>query len=280
VRRPDRVQSIARCPLRQTQRRVPGLRGEIIVRRAFIGSLYFRFSLPASAPLQRRRSADIPVRNNSPTPRNVSRPHSGSRPMLLRTGMSALRAWRRVRLRCVRSLLPPCAEAACILPPAFGYCPQNSVEEANPQGWQRVAGGRSGQRGNDHRKGARWFSTPERGARLNHLTREPRSTPGHLARNSHNQHLGSTSGTHGQAVTAQSSGTLPISSMRGRKESGTPPGCRAFCTPLPGGRRPGKPSATSGYRLATLRVGCSRMCKLHLQAGCPPLPGENPLTAG
>ena len=33
-----------------------------------------------------------------------------------------------------------------------GHFPPNSLAEANPQGCQRVAGGRSGQRGNDHRK--------------------------------------------------------------------------------------------------------------------------------
>ena len=59
----------------------------------------------------------------------------------------------------------------------------------------------------------------------------------------------------------------PISSTLGRYESGTPPGCGALPAPLPGGRRPEKPSATSGYRLATLRVGCSRMSKLLRMVG-------------
>ena len=36
---------------------------------------------------------------------------------------------------------------------------------ANPEGWQRVAGGRSGQRGNDHRKTASDGRAPRRGAR-------------------------------------------------------------------------------------------------------------------
>jgi hypothetical protein len=33
------------------------------------------------------------------------------------------------------------------LPLGFGHYPQNSPREANPQGWQKVAGGRSGQGG-------------------------------------------------------------------------------------------------------------------------------------
>jgi len=55
----------------------------------------------------------------------------------------------------------------------FGHFPQKLVAQANPQGWQRVAGGRLGQRGNDHRKGVGWASTPERGARHSHLTAAP-----------------------------------------------------------------------------------------------------------
>jgi hypothetical protein len=47
----------------------------------------------------------------------------------------------------------------------FGHFPQNSATESNPEGWQRVAGGRSGQMVNDHRKGVACPSTPERGAR-------------------------------------------------------------------------------------------------------------------
>jgi hypothetical protein len=49
---------------------------------------------------------------------------------------------------------------------------------------------------------------------------------------------------------AQFSGATPISIPRGSKESGTPPGCKTHPAPLPGGRRPQKTSATSGYRLA------------------------------
>jgi hypothetical protein len=36
----------------------------------------------------------------------------------------------------------------------FGHRPLNSLAEANPEGCQRVAGGRSGQGGNDRRKAA------------------------------------------------------------------------------------------------------------------------------
>jgi hypothetical protein len=58
------------------------------------------------------------------------------------------------------------------------------------------------------------------------------------------------------------SGAMPTSGMCPSGESGTPPRCRTSPAPLPGGRRPKKPSATSGYRLATLRVDCPRMSKL------------------
>src|SRR5271169_2585381 len=42
---------------------------------------------------------------------------------------------------------------------------------------------------------------------------------------------------------------------RRNSHSGTPPGCKTSPAPLPGGRRPNKPSATSGYRLA-IPSGC------------------------
>ena len=58
------------------------------------------------------------------------------------------------------------------------------------------------------------------------------------------------SGTRVRRVPAQISGAKPISSTRGSNESGTPPGCRSYPAPWPGGRRPKKPSATPGYRLA------------------------------
>jgi len=64
-----------------------------------------------------------------------------------------------------------------------------SVAKTNPQGWQRVAGGRSGQRGNDHRRSALDGRAPRRGVpeskrpdRSNHLTTARPFTPGHLAR--------------------------------------------------------------------------------------------------
>jgi hypothetical protein len=63
------------------------------------------------------------------------------------------------------------------------------------------------------------------------------------------------------------SGATPTSSTCPSGESGTPPGCRTSPAPLPGGRRPKKPSATSGYRLATLRVDCLRMSKLLRMVG-------------
>jgi hypothetical protein len=116
-----------------------------------------------------------------------------------------------------------------------GRFPQNLVAEASPQGWQRVRGGRSGQRGKDHRKRIGWSSTPERGCQT-----QPRD--GIMAL--HSELLG-------PQLSQQEigSGATPVSSPRGSNESGTPPGCRPSPVPLPGGRRPEKPSATSGYRL-------------------------------
>src|ERR1035437_1929808 len=61
----------------------------------------------------------------------------------------------------------------------IGHFPQNSAAESNPEGWQRVAGGRSGKMGNDHRKGVGWSSTPERGARRELRVADPK-TPGDL----------------------------------------------------------------------------------------------------
>ena len=63
------------------------------------------------------------------------------------------------------------------------------------------------------------------------------------------------------------SGATPISSRCPSGESGTPPGCRTSPAPLPGGRRPKKPPATSGYCLATLRVDCLRVSKLLRMVG-------------
>jgi hypothetical protein len=50
-------------------------------------------------------------------------------------------------------------------PLEFGRFPRSSLAETNPQGWQRVAGGRSGQGGSDHRKAASERGAPRRGAR-------------------------------------------------------------------------------------------------------------------
>jgi len=41
-------------------------------------------------------------------------------------------------------------------------CRRSCAHGANPKGWQTVAGGRSGQRGNDHRDSGEWGQrTPE-----------------------------------------------------------------------------------------------------------------------
>ena len=47
----------------------------------------------------------------------------------------------------------------------FGHFLLCSLAEANPEGWQMVAGGRPGQRGNDHRKPVSESAAPRRGAR-------------------------------------------------------------------------------------------------------------------
>jgi hypothetical protein len=128
-----------------------------------------------------------------------------------------------------------------------------AFSEANPEGCQRVAGGRSGQRGErPPEKRVGWLSTPERGARPNEATIGWLKSLGPQSKC-----LGSISGTHGRRVPAQFSGVTPISIPRGSNESGTPPGCKTPPAPLPGGRRPKKPSATSGYRLAN-PSGCLR----------------------
>ena len=71
----------------------------------------------------------------------------------------------------------------------FGHYPRGSLAESNPQGWQRVAGGRSGQTGNDHRETASDGRAPRGGVpeprrpdRSNHLTTAQPFTPGHPAR--------------------------------------------------------------------------------------------------
>jgi hypothetical protein len=102
----------------------------------------------------------------------------------------------------------------------------------NPEGCQRVAGGRSGKRGNDHRSGVAWSSTPERGARPNRFATPRPGTPGHP-----------------DSRRVNGPGPKPKWSPHGSNKSGTPPGCGTSPAPPTGGRRPEKPSATFGYRL-------------------------------
>src|ERR1019366_7291153 len=68
--------------------------------------------------------------------------------------------------------------------------------------------------------------------------------------------------THGRRVPAQFYGATPNSSRLNSDGLAPHPGCRTSATSLPGGRRPEKPPATSGYPLATLRVDPFRMSKL------------------
>jgi hypothetical protein len=56
----------------------------------------------------------------------------------------------------------------------FGHFLPNSLAEANPQGWQRVAGGRTGQRGDDHRKIASEGRAPREGCQSCTLARTNR----------------------------------------------------------------------------------------------------------
>jgi hypothetical protein len=137
------------------------------------------------------------------------------------------------------------------LPLEFEHSPQNSPMEANPQGWQKVAGGRSGQ-GERPPERRQMFQHPGEGCQTQ--TRDHGMAPQCGLLDPQFSHL-------------VSGGTAtPISSPHGRDESGTPQGCGSFPAPLPGGRLLGKPSATSGYRLVTLRVDCSGMSKLQRQA--------------
>jgi hypothetical protein len=72
---------------------------------------------------------------------------------------------------------PPRPSPAVTDPSQRGRDARISAAETNPQGWQRVADGRSGQRGNDHRKTAsdgrasrEGVPEPRRPDRSNHLT--------------------------------------------------------------------------------------------------------------
>jgi hypothetical protein len=92
-----------------------------------------------------------------------------------------------------------------------------------------------GAKGNDHRKtGVNWPSTPGRGARSSETG--PQQPP-----------------DDGPALHFGPLGSPGLAPQ---------PGCRTSPAPLPGGRRPPRPPATSGYPLATLRVDQSRMSKL------------------
>jgi hypothetical protein len=68
-----------------------------------------------------------------------------------------------VRQMRLGSHLPPSRDALQS-PPAFPPQTQGDSYGANPQGCQRVAGGRSGQGGSDHRKSASERGAPRRGA--------------------------------------------------------------------------------------------------------------------
>ena len=96
---------------------------------------------------------------------------------------------------------------------------------ANPEGWQGVAGGRSGQWGNDRRKAGSHSRAPRRGAR-----------PGPEVPDFASSRLRSTA-------------------------SGTPRGVQDLASVITRRSRPPCPPATSGYPLATLRVGRSRMAE-------------------
>src|ERR1035438_3515210 len=142
----------------------------------------------------------------------------------------------------------------------FGHFPRNSLWEAKPQGWQGVAGGRSGQRGNDHRKTASGgSSTPAGCQNLGDMTPETTrpavltastwgriglrafpAAPGVPVRTSAGDdappvrrytphHLQAViSRVHGRNVPAQFSGVTPISSRLDSDGSGTPAGVQNF----------------------------------------------------
>ena len=90
----------------------------------------------------------------------------------------------------------------------------------NPEGCQRVAGGRSGKRGNDHRNSASEGPSPWRGARRSYQTTPRPRIPGHLI-----------------SWRVTGSGAMPISSPHGSNESGTQP---EVATP----KNPRRPPAT------------------------------------
>ena len=89
----------------------------------------------------------------------------------------------------------------------FGHSPRTLLAEANPQGWETVAGGRSGQKGNDRRKTASDGRAPRRGARSWETC--PQQPPGPQS----SQQV--IRGTHVRRVPAQFSAATPISSRLG-----------------------------------------------------------------
>ena len=132
---------------------------------------------PGASPSPRQRSAgqelsNILTRFASLNPKSDSSPH----PSPLRKGRGG-------------AVGSPLANRGSWRGLEFGQLEANSMAEHNPLGWQRVAGGRAGQRGNDHRKGVGWSSTPERGARPNHVRTARPFIPGRLPRSSHSNYL-------------------------------------------------------------------------------------------
>jgi hypothetical protein len=87
--------------------------------------------------------------------------------------------------------------------PEFGHFLLCSLAEANPEGWKMVAGGRSGQRGDDHRKAVSESDAPrgvpERNPTCNSLA--PRRGAGHLSPSRPETHFGACylAGTAGHA---------------------------------------------------------------------------------
>jgi hypothetical protein len=137
-------------------------------------------------------------------------------------------------LRCYPEVASPTPgrPAATFWQPSGLTDPEHPNSRANPEGWQTVAGGRSGQRGNDHRKTAADSRAPRRGARPGPDTLQAGSLERALQ----------------------------------RRVWHSLPGCRTSSALLSGGRLP-HPPATSGYLLATLRVDRSRAPKLQSQPG-------------
>jgi hypothetical protein len=119
------------------------------------------------------------------------------------------------------------------------------LAEANPQRCQRVAGGRPGQRGNDHRETAFESEHPGGGARTSETgAQQPRDsgTALNLTRKPHSKCLGSISETHGRRVRAQLVRATPMSRRLRSDEAGTPAGVQNI--PCPVARRSPAPERT------------------------------------